>query len=288
ISSLRKKLDQVEQNERQLMEKVKRVEILRDQKIHEKHNEMQIIKIQKQLVEDQVNALKGKTENLQNQLAMYSSCCKAKNCLTFGNSTNSHVIQVAGLEPIKVLCNSLIAGPGWTVFQRRIDGSVNFYRNWTEYQMGFGNLDSEFFLGLEKLYHITKSEPHELYIQLEDFENQTRFARYDKFEIGDVDKNYVLQSLGKYSGTAGDSLQHNLNQKFSTFDRDNDADNGNCANQLYGGWWYSKCGLSNLNGKYLNADVDYDSTGDGIFWDEWRGFDYSLKSVIMMIRPKHN
>ena len=54
-------------------------------------------------------------------------------------------------KPLNVFCD--MKNGGWTVFQRRRDGSENFYRNWADYVAGFGNLKREFWLGLDHIYY---------------------------------------------------------------------------------------------------------------------------------------
>ena len=91
------------------------------------------------------------------------------------------------------------SGGGWTVFQRRLDGSIDFYRGWQDYKTGFGTLYGEHWLGLEKIHRITKSQKHELRIELEDFSGNTRFAQYTNVTIAGESDKYRI-NLGVYSG----------------------------------------------------------------------------------------
>ena len=145
-------------------------------------------------------------------------------------------------------------GGGWTVFQRRVNGSVDFYRNWTDYEEGFGYLDHEFWLGLSKIHRLTKDAPCTLRVDLGDAQGNRAYANYSTFSIGDSSTEYTLTVAG-YSGTAGDSMTSiriDLNgAKFSTKDNDNDNNSGNCATRWQGAWWYNSCTYSNLNMVYM-------------------------------------
>ena len=143
-------------------------------------------------------------------------------------------------------------GCGWTVFQKRVDGSVDFYRNWADYEAGFGYLDHEFWLGLSKIHRLTKDATCALRVDLGDAQGNRAYANYSTFSIGDSSTEYILTIAG-YSGTAGDGMTiHNLSgSKFTTKDNDNDNYVFNCASTtMEGAWWYNRCANSNLNGPY--------------------------------------
>ena len=157
-------------------------------------------------------------------------------------------------------------GGGWTVFQRRQDGSVDFYRNWTDYENGFGNLTGEFWLGLSKIHRLTKEGSNTLRVDLGDFEGNTSYANYSTFSISDGSTEYIL-TVGGYSGTAGDSLWYHNGSRFSTRDNDNDNWGHNCAQYYTGAWWYNNCHNSNLNGHYFSTG----SSGKGLrWWYNWK------------------
>nr|XP_017037207.1 fibrinogen C domain-containing protein 1 isoform X1 [Drosophila kikkawai] len=153
-----------------------------------------------------------------------------------------YTLKVPELPPFSVYCENQIAGLGWLVIQRRFSGNLSFFRNWEEYKNGFGDLRGEYFLGLEKIRALTALEPHELYVHLEDFDGEKKHAKFDEFAIGSEEDDFALNALGKYTGTAGDSLRSHRKMKFSTYDRDNDREfNRNCAFYYLGGWWYNAC-----------------------------------------------
>ena len=98
-----------------------------------------------------------------------------------------------------MFCDQTTVGEGWLVFQKRLDGSVDFYRGWTEYKNGFGNLSGEFWLGLDKIHRLTSSGKYKLRVDLEDFARNTYYAEYDLFEVASETEKYKL-SLGTYTG----------------------------------------------------------------------------------------
>ena len=163
----------------------------------------------------------------------------------------------------------------WTVFQRRCNGSENFARKEGDYKKGFGNLNGEFWLGLDALHEFTKEDKKVLLlIEMTDWEGNKASARYTDVKV----KGGKKKISGSFvEGTAGDSLSYHFGMEFSSIDKDHDNDqNKHCAQEFQSGWWFNECSSdllssgkewSNLNGKYLGNVEDE----KGIIWISFKG-----------------
>ncbi|CAL8325863.1 unnamed protein product, partial [Boreogadus saida] len=215
--------------------------------------------------------------------------------------------------PLPVYCDMETDGGGWTVFQRRSDGSVDFFRGWKDYVKGFGELGGEFWMGLDNLHLLTSGADMSLRVDLRDGE-EAAYARYSTFRV--AKRNYRLSVAG-YSGTAGDSMSYHSGRLFSTRDRDPDRSITRCAVSYRGGWWYWNCHKANLNGLYGSGERHQVAQGEGpvrqgeghqvaqgegpvrqgegpvrqgeghqgVIWTTWKGKDFSVPFTEMKMRP---
>ncbi|XP_062597733.1 fibroleukin-like [Saccostrea cucullata] len=118
-----------------------------------------------------------------------------------------------------------IMGGGWTVIQKRIDGSVSFDRNWKDYKNGFGEPEQEVWIGNDLIHHLTKENNSSLYVSITLRNGTTLYEMYDRFSVSAETGKYQLFLAGPATGTLGNSMtsSHYLSgMSFSTPDRDND------------------------------------------------------------------
>ncbi|XP_040505366.1 ficolin-2 isoform X6 [Gallus gallus] len=194
-----------------------------------------------------------------------------------------YTIHPQGCNATTVFCDMDTDGGGWIVFQRRLDGSVNFLRDWNSYKRGFGNQLTEFWLGNDNLHFLTSLGTCELRVDLRDFDNNYYFAKYASFRVLGESEKYKLVLGDFLGGNAGDSLSYHKDMSFSTADQDNDMSSFNCATAYKGAWWYNDCHYSNLNGMYwLGAHGSY---ADGINWKTGKEYHYSHKRTEMKFKP---
>ena len=181
----------------------------------------------------------------------------------------------------RAYCNTSSGGGGWLVIQRRDRRySTSFHKAWTEYVDGFGDLNKEFWFGLNAMNCLTSKGNWELLIDFT-FANGTKsFMHYNHFRVGPATDNYRLSISGFTGITPTDPFTtYPLNgQQFSTYDRDNDQRFNNCAFNGHGstapdGWWYNNCFHINLNYNYGGPSGFIYLAG------------YSLPFIEMKIRP---
>ena len=164
-------------------------------------------------------------------------------------------------------------------------GTVNFTRNWEDYVNGFGDLDGEFWIGLNNIYQLTNQQNVELHISVWNNSETSITWNYQTFRISDLANNYRLTVSGGTGDGNRDAFAYHNGHYFTTYDRDNRGNN--CGYRDQGGWWYYNCAYANLNGRHEMSGLPGIETRieQMLIWNSGGSHKVYTNSV-MMIRSK--
>lgn len=164
-------------------------------------------------------------------------------------------------RPVQAYCDMETEGGGWTAIQRRVDGEENFNRSWTEYKLGFGNPQRDYWIGNDVIHQLTKGRNSSLYVSITSTNKTISHTVYGQFSVSSEEQNYALHIADYKNGSLVDAMlsayyNGHAGMNFSAFDMDNDgAFYTNCASDNSGGWWFSECYQAYLNGPWFSDYV---------------------------------
>ena len=174
-----------------------------------------------------------------------NNCCDLKPFLASG----VFKVQKASFNnSVNVYCDMITDGGGWTVIQRNKKGStVDFNKKWIYYEKGFGDLNTEFWYGLEEMHCLTQRGQWEMRVDYQMNDKTWSYLHYNQFSVGSASEEYPL-TVGGFTGVGIDYFFKHKGMKFSTSDNDNDkSGGGNCAASHKSGWWHNGCYTINSN-----------------------------------------
>ena len=165
--------------------------------------------------------------------------------------TGVYKMSMGTFVTANVYCDMTTDGGGWIVIQRnRKNSQLSLNKNWREYEEGFGDLNKDFWAGLELMYTLTQRVQWEMRVDYQKGDKTWSYLHYNQFSVGSASEEYPL-TVGEFTGVDTDwfndqSYPHN-GMKFTTPDNDNDRHSNNCAVLYKSGWWYSDCYRVNIN-----------------------------------------
>lgn len=223
-------------------------------------------------------------ESITTPSSLSSSSKRAVDCAEhlMAGGTTSGVYEIYPFtctwcgSPVLVWCDMETDGGGWTVLlnrQKQLQ-QLDFNRTWEEYKTGFGNPHGEYYLGNDVLHLMTNSRVYMIRMDFELSSGRQEYSYYEKFSV-DTEYNSYQTTTGGSSRSWNSCFSYLGSRSFTTFDRDHDSYNGNCAAVQGGGWWYYNCNYFNPTSPY-NTTISLQCSG---------GSDLSVTQLQLKLRP---
>ena len=179
------------------------------------------------------------------------SCCDLRIFPPDKVPTGVYKMSMGTFATANVYCDMTTDSGGWIVIQRnRKNSQLSFNKNWREYEEGFGDLNKDFWAGLELMHTLTQKRQWEMRVDYQKNDKTWSYLHYNQFSVGSVSEEYPL-TVGGFTGAGTDWFNHPSRQlngmKFTTLDNDNDRNGRNCAVDWKSGWWHNSCTHININ-----------------------------------------
>ncbi|XP_033761548.1 angiopoietin-4-like [Pecten maximus] len=141
----------------------------------------------------------GTDDDMSNSTMFFSKTPVLGSCqeAPHGSPSGIYTITTEG-KSLALFCDMDTADGPWIVLQRRINGDIDFYRNWADYKNGFGDLLGNFWIGNDNLHLLTNSSVI-LRVELEAWSGVKGHAQYSRFQVANENQNYRLSVQG-FSG----------------------------------------------------------------------------------------
>ncbi|XP_045184481.2 angiopoietin-related protein 2-like [Mercenaria mercenaria] len=184
---------------------------------------------------------------------------------------------------LTVFCDMEADGGAWTIIQNRFDGSVEFYRNFSDYENGFGDINGEFWLGLKYIQELASQGATEIRLEMTRNNSEEGYEKYMDFKLEGTDYTLYVDTKSEVNSFSDDddTFAYNNGYRFATYDSKDD----DCAEKYHGAWWYDSCTKVNLNGKYCLPGTECEDDRTGLYHREFARYE-SLKKSRLLIRRK--
>ena len=236
----------------------------------------------------------------------YDCCpndCRPKDCydlkcyMVSKAKDGHHTIYPGTTQPtsLQVSCDQETDGGGWIMYQRRVDGTVNFTKNWEEYKYMFGDHGdntTELWLGNENVYQVLQSNGNtewELRIEADAFDGTSCWLVASDFRMNNETLRYSMDWDNVSASKPGIMADWNYHKliPFTTLDNNLRQYGKRRVDKCKGGWWYVNYITIFLNGEYSNQSVKTCMAGMGITIYHFK-HDVALERSRMMFRPQND
>ena len=89
---------------------------------------------------------------------------------------------------------------GWIIIHQHLGFTFDWNKRWGHYKAGFGSIDANFWLGLEKVHRLTNCQLYRLRVEVQQRSTNLWYsAEYWSFKIGDeLNDKYRLEVFRRY------------------------------------------------------------------------------------------